>query len=188
MAETTTPTETGYNGWTNYETWVLKLWIDNEQSSQEYWLEEAKTAESTGTLADQMKDEYEEAMPETTGVWSDLLTSALGEVNWYEIAEHLQEEVKENLRYTISEMGTGPTSSDSIKLDDIVEGIEDLLPEKLMEEFEEAEEDEQPDIFDEICDYLNEAAPKGVTFSAHPDDGASYGFWKTDPEETEEEA
>lgn len=179
----TTPTDTSYNGWTNYETWVIKLWIDNEQHDQERWLEAAKTAESIGTLADQMKDEYEESMPETVGVWSDLLTAALGEVSWYEIAEHLQEEAKENLRYTISEMGTGSTSSDSCKLDDIVEGIADMLPEKMLEEFEEAAEEDQPDIFEEICDYLNDAAPEGTHFGTQEGDGACYGFWKDGAEE-----
>ena len=26
-------TDSTYNGWTNYETWNVKLWIDNEQST-----------------------------------------------------------------------------------------------------------------------------------------------------------
>ena len=24
-----------YNGWTNYETWAVKLWMDNEEGSYE---------------------------------------------------------------------------------------------------------------------------------------------------------
>ena len=174
------PRDTSYNGWTNYETWVLKLWMDNEQSSQEYWLEVAKNADSKGVLADQMQDEYEEAMPETTGVWSDLLSAALGEVDWFEIAEYLIEEVEENTRYEIEKIvkAGGSTSSGSCKLEDIVEGIEDLLPEKLLEEFQDADEDAQPDIFEEICDYLNEVAPEGVHFGTQEGDGACYGFWK----------
>ena len=31
-----------YNGWTNYETWVVNLWIDNEQGSQDFIRETAK--------------------------------------------------------------------------------------------------------------------------------------------------
>lgn len=27
----------GYNGWTNYETWAVALWIGNDPGSQEYW-------------------------------------------------------------------------------------------------------------------------------------------------------
>lgn len=37
-------TKLEYNGWTNYETWNVKLWMDNEQSSQEYWQAKAQAA------------------------------------------------------------------------------------------------------------------------------------------------
>lgn len=184
------PRDTSYNGWTNYETWVLKLWQDNEQPSQEWWLDAAKNAESKGTLADQMQEEYEEAMPETTGVWSDLLTSALGNVDWFEIAEHLLEEVKENTRYDIEKIveAGGSTSSDTTNLEDIVEGIEDLLPTKMLEEFQEADEDDCPELFDGICEYLNEVAPEGITFGTDPGDSMCWGFWKIEEDEAEESA
>jgi hypothetical protein len=35
-----------YNGWTNYETWLVKLWLDNDQWSQEAMLELAETYHS----------------------------------------------------------------------------------------------------------------------------------------------
>src|SRR5258708_36329 len=31
-----------YNGWTNYETWNVALWIDNEESSYRQWNEIAQ--------------------------------------------------------------------------------------------------------------------------------------------------
>ncbi len=34
--------EHGYNGWKNYETWSVKLWIDNDQGSEQYWNEVAQ--------------------------------------------------------------------------------------------------------------------------------------------------
>lgn len=33
-------------------------------------------------------------MPEVQGMWSDLLSAALSEVDWYEIAEAMLEEVE----------------------------------------------------------------------------------------------
>lgn len=37
-------TKKEYNGWTNFETWNVNLWLDNEQSSQEYWQEQTVNA------------------------------------------------------------------------------------------------------------------------------------------------
>lgn len=31
-----------YNGWTNYETWNVALWLDNEEGSYNYWRETAQ--------------------------------------------------------------------------------------------------------------------------------------------------
>lgn len=105
-----------YNGWTNYETWVVNLWMDNEQGTYDYWREVAQEVsndletptnsmtrmdEAIYILADKLKDYHEEAKDEilenvklTASVWADLLGAALSEVNWREIAEHLLENVE----------------------------------------------------------------------------------------------
>jgi hypothetical protein len=90
----------GYQGWDNYETWAMALWMNNDQGLQEMaleWAAEAK-AEAIGgakkdrkdeakfALADRLKDFWEENTPELEGPWSDLLSSALSEVNWDELA------------------------------------------------------------------------------------------------------
>lgn len=84
-----------YNGYTNYETWAVALWIDNEEGSYNYWRERTQEAESIHELEDMLKDEHEENMPEVTGIYSDLLQAALDSVNWYEIAENYWKEYRE---------------------------------------------------------------------------------------------
>lgn len=104
--------EKGYNGWSNYETWVTKLWMDNEEDSYRYWQErsqeiynEAEPDEFTKlerarlTLADVLKEKHEEAAERTgvptTGVFSDLLSAAMSEIDWREIAESLLNDVEQ---------------------------------------------------------------------------------------------
>lgn len=36
-------TEKNYNGWANYETWLVKLWIDNEEGSSSYSVHRPRT-------------------------------------------------------------------------------------------------------------------------------------------------
>jgi hypothetical protein len=108
--------DTRYNGWTNYETWVVNLWMDNEEGSHDYWLEVAQEVsndletptnsmtrmdEAIYILADKLKDYHEEAKDEIlersgmeASVWADLLGAALSAANWREIAEHLLENVE----------------------------------------------------------------------------------------------
>lgn len=97
-----------YNGWTNRETWLISLWIDNEQVSYNYWRGRAAEISESATsdpyltreelaryeLARALQEEFEEANPLTdeASFWNDLLTGALGRVEWSEVARNLLEE------------------------------------------------------------------------------------------------
>ena len=102
-------THKDYNGWTNYETWNVKLWMDNDESTYHYWQEQTdelwKRAQENQAwpgstrkesaaiqLADALKSKCEENQPEVSGMYADLLGAALSEVNWLEIAENMLEE------------------------------------------------------------------------------------------------
>jgi len=88
-----------YNGWTNYETWAVALWIDNDEGSYRERQELARQYErdeddpdseaDVAGYADAIKEWVERDMVPDLGasLASDLLGAALSEVNWREIAE-----------------------------------------------------------------------------------------------------
>ena len=104
-----------HEGWTNYETWTVALWMNNDALSQRYWREAAGEARSEAPtckqvadriwtkdeavrflLADWIKEDIAgEAPTKEPSVYSDLLQAALDSVNWQEIADHLLEDTKD---------------------------------------------------------------------------------------------
>jgi hypothetical protein len=81
-----------YNGWSNYETWNWKLWMDNDQGTQEYFSELAQScydeaeADSISIkgqsaiydLSKILKDYADENNPlPEAGCYTDLLNAAL---------------------------------------------------------------------------------------------------------------
>lgn len=102
-----------YEGWANYETWCVSLWLNSEQGSYNYCKELAKSARKLAPqdpfvtdkiwtveqatryrLADTLEDMIDDGRPdlEEAGMYSDLLDAALNKVNWHEIAEGFLEE------------------------------------------------------------------------------------------------
>lgn len=100
--------EEGYNGWKNYETWCVGLWIDNERPSYDRAREMAVNAKeravdhervidgtwdagraATYILSDALEDWIKDMVPELeSGMFQDLLNAAISEVDWHELAEH----------------------------------------------------------------------------------------------------
>ena len=87
--------EKSYNGWTNYETWCVNLWIGNEQGSEEQARELALDAvkrhgkeDAPWHLADEFKSWITDEAPDLgASLYADMLGAALSEVDWQEIAE-----------------------------------------------------------------------------------------------------
>ena len=82
-----------YNGWTNYETWLVKLWMDE---SGDYWND--VTSDNVAEVSDFIKEQHEEINPvqDVNGVYSDLMSASLSAVNWDEIARSVIEDKETN--------------------------------------------------------------------------------------------
>ena len=83
-----------YNGWSNYETWNFKLWMDNDGGCCDY-----TEYDDAYKLSIHLKDEAEEmfyGIFEEAGIngWMhDICSVALTSIDFYEIAEAI---IKDN--------------------------------------------------------------------------------------------
>jgi len=93
-----------YNGWTNYETWNCKLWIDNDQSLFEsisehiYFLKNEKEYDKDKVIikmSDWIKDQIVEPYSPNlkASMYSDMLSASLREINYYEISQSIYDDL-----------------------------------------------------------------------------------------------
>lgn len=89
-----------YNGWSTYETWLVNLWIQNDQAlhaelhaavCEADLLYDAKEILQSW-LENEVEVHLEAAGATHGGLIPDLLRGALQEVNWYEIAKNWRDE------------------------------------------------------------------------------------------------
>ena len=79
-----------YNGWTNVFTWLVMLWVNNNEVLQAT-AREAAQADGADGLEALINDLADNAV-ESACLWADLLGHALGQVNWQECAKSLLDE------------------------------------------------------------------------------------------------
>ena len=81
---------TEHNGWTNRETWLTNLWLNNDIGSyeqlQEICRRDCEAWEKVEELEAQFQDQLED-MYEVPSFWSDILGTSLDRVDWYRIIE-----------------------------------------------------------------------------------------------------
>jgi hypothetical protein len=106
-------TDKTYNGFTNYETWAVSLWLGNDAGSYQYWRDAtqeewecAKSAPASASrltpretaaiaLSQRLREEVEGGSPLADAtLYTDLLQSALDQVDWYEVADNLLEDAQ----------------------------------------------------------------------------------------------
>jgi len=89
------PTDEKYEGWTNKPTWLVNLWIENDEplyrEKQRRTRAAARAGLKTGRTTYDFATEIQEwveadLIPHLDGFASDLMSWALAHVNWEEIA------------------------------------------------------------------------------------------------------
>jgi hypothetical protein len=97
---------TTYNGWTNYETWAVGMYLDGNYDGEGTYKDILEITREQGAdkyctaseLQTYLQGTIENSDPDgiaSSGIIGDLLGAALSEVNWLELAEHKCAEVIE---------------------------------------------------------------------------------------------
>jgi hypothetical protein len=83
-----------YNGWANWATWNVELWIDNDEGMYRAKQEFIRNTEKEDIHKANVEDFVKELMPEGT---PDMKQDFYADhsVNWQELAEHWQQEKDE---------------------------------------------------------------------------------------------
>lgn len=88
--------DTKYNGWTNYATWRVNLEMFDGIDPRDYWADEIDE-DSAYDLSKQLEEFALNIIDEDgtrEGLAVDYARAFLADVNWYEIAEHMLDDIK----------------------------------------------------------------------------------------------
>ena len=83
-----------YNGWSNRETWLVSLWLTNDEHLY-ILLKEALSLnmadfEQADWLEDRLRDILDDQLSDAS-LWSDLLSTAFYRIDWVEVIDNNQE-------------------------------------------------------------------------------------------------
>jgi len=89
VAQATQTVATEYNGWSNRETWMVNMWLTNEECYYHELCAILKNFESADEQAEELESyvRFIVGADESGGMTTDLLTTSLGRVDWLEITE-----------------------------------------------------------------------------------------------------
>jgi hypothetical protein len=83
-----------YNGWTNKETWLVNVWYMSEMPGyfSDVWQVGVEPSELRDAIQ-YISEECEALSQLPAGLLSDFIQTCWAEVNWNELADHLNEKL-----------------------------------------------------------------------------------------------
>ena len=84
--------ENGYQGWANFTTWIIALWLSNDEGTYKLmcdYADDAKENDDPQLVLAEIIEHYVRAnnpVADTASMWNDIMGRALGSVDWLSIA------------------------------------------------------------------------------------------------------
>ena len=79
------------NGWSNRETWLASLWLNNEEASYDLLQRAYNKGDDASSQAEWLEnilhDQLDCEVSDEANMWSDLLSTAFNRVSWLEVIE-----------------------------------------------------------------------------------------------------
>lgn len=74
-----------YNGWKNRETWLVNVWLNNDEISYKYLIARLREGNSL-KQAKEINQYFNELLEDTSvTLWKDLMFEVLSKVDWVEL-------------------------------------------------------------------------------------------------------
>lgn len=80
-----------YNGWKNVETWVVSLWLSNDEPMYNE-VRESVNGMSVYDAMDTIEEMVRDWTPITNGMFADIINHSLNQVDWLAIAEGFKDD------------------------------------------------------------------------------------------------
>ena len=99
-----------YNGWTNYQSWRIGSEILNDEGLHRDWGSDAYDlgydhedyGDALGELKSKIIEYFENQVYDLGGWQQDLIQLALEEVDWHEVAEIFDEDIREGVKEALA--------------------------------------------------------------------------------------